>query len=80
MVLDKWALHEVLNAEERILIVEDNVVLSGTFRCDAFRDPSKTLLRIGDPVQRLSFMGHTRPWFESWEYLCLITEIFGRLK
>ena len=42
MVLDKWALYEVLNAEERIPIVEDNVVLSGNFRRDVFRNPSKT--------------------------------------
>ena len=80
MVLDEWALHEILNAEEWIPIVEDNIIFSGTLRCDGFQNPSKTLLRISDPVHRLSFMGYARPQFESWKYLCLITEIFGSVK
>jgi hypothetical protein len=80
MVLDKRVLHKVLKAKERISVIKDNIVLGRAFRFDFFRNPAKTLIRIGNPLQILSRMRHTWLWFEIWEYFRTITEVFGSLE
>ena len=67
MVLNQRVLHEVLKAKEWISIIKDKVFLGRALGVNFFRNPAKTLMRIGNPLQILSRMQFAWLWFEGWE-------------
>jgi hypothetical protein len=77
VVLNKWALHEILKAKERISVIEDGITLGRTFRNNLFRYPAETFLRIGNPLQILSRMRLTWVRRKSGQYFGTIPECFG---
>jgi hypothetical protein len=67
MVLNQRVLHEVLKAKVWISIIKDKVFFGGALGVNFFRNPAKTLMRIGNPLQILSRMWLAQLWFEDQE-------------
>lgn len=70
-------MHEILKTKEWVSIVEDDIILGRTFRCNFFGYPVEPLLEIRNPLQVLSRERLRYVRLESWQYFCMVEKVFS---